>query len=135
MVLLPGDPTSHEAASNQQSANAQREQRRCATTTGLRKLFGSRCRGRCRGWRRRRRGSLRSRRGSGSRSRSGSRGRNGRGRRGGSGSRHGLRRLLNDPTLAANVELLSDLTGLATLIGRLINLRYGVGGNERQCQS
>jgi len=54
----------------------------------------------------------------------------------GAGGRNGrgLRRLLNDPALAANVELLSDLTGLATLIGRLIDLRYGRGGNERQCQ-
>src|ERR671910_3128324 len=66
LLLLPYDPAGHQPTSHQQRTSTQREQRRCATTTGLRKLLRRcrcrcRCRGRCRG-RRRWRGSLRWRR-------------------------------------------------------------------------
>ena len=47
-------------------------------------------------------------------------------------SERGLRHLLDDFTLAANVELLFDLAGFVALIGRLIDLRYGDGSNDRE---
>ena len=47
-------------------------------------------------------------------------------------SERGLRHLLDYLTLAANVELLFDLAGFAALIGRLIDLRYGDGSNDRE---
>src|SRR5918997_1675734 len=66
LLLLPDDPAGHQPTGHQQRTSTQRQQRRCATTTGLRKLLRrcrsrGRCRGWCRGWRRRR-GSLRRRR-------------------------------------------------------------------------
>jgi hypothetical protein len=47
-------------------------------------------------------------------------------------SERGLWHLLDDLTLAANVELLFDLAGFVALIGRLIDLRYGDGSNDRE---
>src|ERR671911_2280733 len=66
LLLLPDYPAGHQPTGHQQRTSTQREQRRCATTTGLRKLLRrcrSRSRRRGRGTRRRRRrGSLRRRR-------------------------------------------------------------------------
>jgi hypothetical protein len=47
-------------------------------------------------------------------------------------SERGLRHLLDDLTLAANVELLFDLAGFVALIGRLTDLRYGDGSNDHE---